>query len=62
MEEFNHQHAVYDLTFEYRARGTYRDGTPLPPNILVNFIQAFGMALSFTCFRIQVVEKTGGTG
>ncbi len=52
MEEFNHQNAVYDLTFQYEARGTYRDGRPLPPHILVTFEEAFGVALSFTCFRI----------
>lgn len=57
MEEFNHQNAVYDLTFRYEARGTYRDGTPLPPHILVRFEEAFGVALSFICFRVEAVER-----
>ena len=57
MEDFNHQNAVYDLAFRFLERGNYRDGTPLPPNIAVRFEQAFGAALSFTCFRIQVVGR-----
>jgi hypothetical protein len=57
LQEYNHQNAIYDLTFSYVARGNYRDGTPLPPKIAVRFEQAFGAALSFTCFRIQAVEQ-----
>jgi hypothetical protein len=62
LRDFNHQNAVYDLSFEYRARGVYPDGTPLPPSIAVRFEQAFGMALSFRCFRVEAVERreTGG--
>ncbi len=57
MEEFNHQNAVYDLTFKYEARGAYNDGSPLPPAIAVRFEQAFGVALSFKCFRVQAIER-----
>ena len=57
LEDFNHQNALYDLTFEYEARGTCRDGTPLTPYIVVNFKQAFGLALSFKCFRVQAIER-----
>ena len=57
MEEFNHQNAVYDLAFKYVERGTYTNGEPLPPNILVTFEQAFGVALSFKCFRVQAIER-----
>lgn len=57
MEEFNHQNAVYDLRFTFEARGTYTNGAPLPPHILVNFEQAFGVALSFTCFRVEAIER-----
>ena len=57
MREFNHQNAVYDLKFKYGARGTYTDGEPLPPYIHVSFEQAFGVELSFTCFRVQVLER-----
>ncbi len=57
MEEFNHQNVVYDLTFNYEARGTLTNGKPLTPYISVRFEQAFGLALSFKCFRVQAVER-----
>ncbi len=57
MEEFNHQNAVYDLTFNYETRGTLTNGKPLTPYISVRFEQAFGLALSFKCFRVQAVER-----
>ena len=57
MAEFNHQNALYDLTFRYQERGTLADGTPLSPHILVDFEQAFGVALSFRCFRVQAIER-----
>ncbi len=57
MEEFNHQNAVYDLTFSHKSRGNYSDGKPLPPWISVTFEQAFGVALSFTCFKVEVLER-----
>ena len=57
MGEFNHQNAVYDLKFKYEARGTYADGNSLPPYITVNFEQAFGLELSFKCFRVQALER-----
>lgn len=57
MEEFNHQNAVYDLTFKFVGRGNYNDGKPLPPYISVRFEQAFGVALTFRCFRVQAMER-----
>ncbi len=57
MEEFNHQNAVFDLTFKFEARGTLRDGRPMTPHIIVSFEQAFGVALSFKCFRVQAIER-----
>lgn len=57
MEEFNHQNALYDLEFKFHERGTYSNGKPLPPDIIVTFQQAFGMALSFRCFRIEVIDR-----
>ena len=57
LEEFNHQNALYDLTFAYVARGNRPDGEPLPPFISVRFEPAFGAALSFTCFKVQVLER-----
>ena len=57
MEDFNHQNAVYDLTFKFESRGSYPKGKPLPPHISVSFEQAFGVALSFKCFRVQAIER-----
>ncbi len=57
LEEFNHQNAVYDLKFTLEDRGSLKDGQPLPPFICVTFEQAFGMALSFKCMRIEVLER-----
>jgi len=56
LEEFNHQNAVYDLQFAFEARGTLTNGEPLLPYIVVSFVEAFGVALSFKCFRVQAVE------
>lgn len=56
--DFNHQNALYDLTFQYESRGQTLSGQPLTPHIHVRFEQAFGMALSFTCFRIQAIART----
>ena len=55
MEEFNHQNAMYDLTFNYEARGTLTNGKPMTPYISVRFEEAFGLALSFKCFRVRAV-------
>jgi len=57
MTEFNHQNAVYDLTFEYEGRGDDRQGNPLLPFVRVRFEQAFDVALSFKCFRVQAIER-----
>lgn len=57
MQEFNHQNAVYDLSFTFEARGVDNHGNPLTPNILVRFEEAFGVVLCFKCFRVQAVER-----
>ena len=57
MDEFNHQNAVYDLTFKFEARGNNTNGKPLPPYISVRFEKGFGVALSFRCFRVQAIEQ-----
>ena len=58
MKEFNHQNALYELRFTFVARGTTTNGEPLSPYITVNFEEAFGVALSFKCFRIQAVGQS----
>lgn len=60
LQGFNHQNAVYDLSFQYVERGEYNDGSPLPPAIAVRFEQVFGAALSFTCMRVEALGR-GGT-
>ena len=57
LADFNHQNALYDLRFACEARGTYRNGEPLPPYIAVTFEQAFGARLSFRCFRVQALAR-----
>lgn len=57
LEEFNNQNAVYDLKFSFEDRGKLNDGTPMTPYICVSFEQAFGMALSFKCMRVEVLER-----
>jgi hypothetical protein len=57
LKEFNHQNAVYDLQFAFEARGTLLNGEPMLPYIVVSFEEAFGVALSFKCFRVQAVER-----
>jgi len=58
MQEFNHQNALYDLTFNFRDRGiNEKTGALLPSAIAVRFEQAFGVALTFECFRVEAVER-----
>ena len=54
---FDHQNALYDLTFAWEVRGNLNDGTPLSPYIRVSFEEAFGMRLSFRCFRVQAMAR-----
>lgn len=56
LEDFNHQNAVYDLSFKFEERGTLTNGEPLTPYIAVNFEHAFGASLSFKCFRVQAIN------
>lgn len=55
---FEHQDVVYDLAFRFQARGFLRDGKPLTPSIEVSFEQAFGAALAFSCFRVEVLGRS----
>lgn len=56
LEDFNHQNAVYDLSFKFEERGAQTNGEPLTPYISVNFEPAFGAALSFKCFKVQAIN------
>ena len=57
MASFNHQNAIYDLVFSFEERGYCNDGRPMLPWIRVSFEEAFGVRLSFKCFRIQAVGR-----
>ena len=57
LQDFNQQNALYDLSFVYQSRGLDNHGNPLTPFVQVNFEQAFGAALSFSCFRVQALER-----
>ena len=54
---FNHQNALYDLTFKFQDRGQNQIGELLSPYILVQFEQAFGLALTFKCFRVEATQR-----
>lgn len=55
--DFNNQNAIYELTFDHQDRGNGKQGQPLTPYIWVNFEQAFGMGLSFKCYKVEVLER-----
>ena len=55
---FNHQNAIYEIEFSYKERGFLTDDvTPITPWICVRFVQAFGVALTFKCFRVEVTGR-----
>ncbi len=56
MDGFNHCNEIVDLTIDIQARGTFMDGTDLPPYLVVQFEHGFGMTAFFRCFRIEVVD------
>lgn len=51
---FNHQNVIDDITFDVEPRGSYENGDPLPPYIVVEFVQIFGLAVTFKCFGVEV--------
>jgi hypothetical protein len=57
IESLNHQNMIYMLSFSFEERGTYTDGSPLPPYISVEFEQTFGVSLKFKCFRAEVIGR-----
>ena len=56
IEGFNHQNAIHGFSIAVRDRGTYANGEKLPPDFIVIFERACGMAASFHCSRGEVVE------
>lgn len=56
LANFNHQNAIFGLTFGIEARGHCTNGEPLPPFIAVEFEPAHGCDLKFKCFGVEVVS------
>lgn len=56
MDGFNHVNQIVELSFGIQARGTFTDGSPLPPYIIVEFKRGFGVAAAFKCSRVEAVE------
>ncbi|MFT4519175.1 MAG: hypothetical protein ACI9JM_001566 [Halioglobus sp.] len=59
LHPFDQHSAILDLTFSFEDRGALNDGTPMTPTIAVSFTQAFGVALSFRCFKVEAVGRRG---
>ena len=57
MQQFDRQNALFDLGFEFEARGTNNHGEPLNPYISVCFEHAFGAILEFKCCRVEAVAR-----
>jgi hypothetical protein len=58
---FNHSNQILDLKFRFRPRGFLTDGTtPLKPYVAVEFVHAFGAALRFVCFDVELSLPDGG--
>jgi len=58
LEGFNHVNQIVGLSFMIQSRGTFADGSALPPHIVVEFEPGFGIAASFKCFRIELVDAS----
>jgi hypothetical protein len=59
MTYFNYQNVLVELSFSFEERGFYADGvTPLPPYICVKIgTPSRTVALTFKCFKIEVVGR-----
>jgi hypothetical protein len=58
LDGFNHVNQIVALSFAIHPRGTFTNGSPLPPYSVVDFDRGFGMAASFKCFRIELVDAS----
>lgn len=56
LRDFNHCNQITDLLFAIEHRGTFTDGTPLPPYIVVEFKCGYGISAKFRCFGVQVMD------
>jgi hypothetical protein len=56
MDGFNHLNEIDEISISVQERGKFENGEDLPPYLVVRFQQIFGMAASFRCFLIEVVD------
>jgi hypothetical protein len=56
MQDFNHHNSIVALSVSKRSRGNFTTGKELPPHLVVAFEQGFGLAASFSCYRIEVLS------
>jgi hypothetical protein len=56
IDDFNHVNQILDLTITAQDRGTFTTGEKLPPHLAVSITRGFGLAASFRCFRIEVLD------
>jgi hypothetical protein len=56
LRDFNHNNSIVALSVTKQPRGHFTTGEELPPHLGVVFEQGFGLAVSFRCFRIEILR------
>jgi hypothetical protein len=56
IDGFNHTNMIEDFTVTTEERGFFTNVEKLPPWRVVSMTGGFGMAASFRCFRIEVLD------
>jgi hypothetical protein len=56
LRDFNHNNSIVDFLVTKKPRGNFISGEPLPPHLLVTLNPGFGVAASFLCYRIEIVN------
>jgi len=62
LQDFNHNNSIVGLAVAQQPRGFYTNGEPLPPLLLVNIEQGFGLLASFSCSRMEVLIAEPASG
>jgi hypothetical protein len=55
---FNHVNQIANFSVSVVPRGKRPTGEDLPPHLSINFEKGFGLAATFLCFRIEVLDAT----
>ena len=56
MNNFGYVNDINDLSIDIQERGTFTNGEPLPPYLVVNF-EKLSYGLNFKCFEIEAVSR-----